>query len=100
MPTAGHCLLRALSTGEGEKEGEGAALRSFSSGNENRKKNDLGGNGGGATNVDMGAVAMSALSDTGLEVRAFVDALARIQMHHRPSAGACRCYWEWEWEWD
>lgn len=37
--------------------------------------------GGGSVNVDMGAAAARALSDTGLDVKAFGDALARIQIH-------------------
>jgi hypothetical protein len=31
--------------------------------------------------VDMGVTATRALSDTGLDVKAFGDALAQIQMH-------------------
>lgn len=46
-----------------------------------------GGNGLGVS-VDMGVAAAWALSDTGLDVKAFGHALARIQMHASASVGA------------
>ena len=102
VPTAGHRLVRAWCAEEGEEKGEeagfggeggggGSSGTSGSGSGRYGKKGDPSKDGSGATNLDMGAVAARALSDTGLDVEAFEDALAQIQMHHDANFGVGRC---------
>ena len=86
MPTAGHSLVRAWCTREEEeKESNSGTSGSRSGRGRYGKKGDPSKSGGGTANVDMGAAAARALSDTGLDFKAFGDALARIQIHHNES---------------
>jgi dual specificity phosphatase 12 len=91
-PTASHPLVQTWCT---EEDINGPAYV-LSNGKSNGKINGSGSsvNDGGDSGVgklgkkegvgvpvDMGAAAARALSNTGLDVKAFGDALARIQMH-------------------
>ena len=85
-------LKKGRRAGEGgEGGGGGSSCTSGSGSGGYGKKGDPSKDGSGATNVDMGTVAARALSDMGLDVEAFGDALAQIQMHHDANIGVGRC---------
>jgi hypothetical protein len=94
MPMAGHSLVKAWCARGWEEKGSNSGTSASESGRGSRryKKRDRGKSGGGIADVDMGAAAAHALSDTGLDFKAFGDALARIQIHHNETvAHVGRC---------